>query len=286
MGILFGLTSALLWGLGDYLVTHLARRVGTVRAMVYIQSLSLLMWVLVLALRPAVPAGDASIWAIAVGTGICHVIGLALVYRAFEVGTLSLVSPISSSFAVVTAILALLSGERPHALALVGAMLLFVGIVLATRSPGSSSTRGAGLAGIPHALGSALGFGTMFWLFYFFVQPELGYVWPLIVLKTMATGSALLARAYRRSDALPVVAASPTAAVWGLAAAAAGADTLAWLAYIRGTDTAFATIVTALASLFSVVTILLAWLLLRERLAPNQWLGVVIVLLGVFLVSL
>ena len=64
------------------------------------------------------------------------------------------------------------------------------------------------------------------------------------------------------------------------------ADTLAWLAYIWGMRTTYATVVTALASLFSVVTVLLAWKVFRDRLAAHQWAGVAVILLGILLVSL
>jgi drug/metabolite transporter (DMT)-like permease len=145
------------------------------------------------------------------------------------------------------------------------------------------------LRGIPEALGRALAFGTMFWLFYFFVQPASGYIWPLILLKTMASGSSLVALHYARkrmkAPAEAVSTPSRPAVIWLLAGGAAAADTLAWLAYIWGTASSFAVIVTALASLFSVVTVLLAWLFLRERLARSQWAGVGVILLGILLVS-
>ncbi len=286
MGIVFGLLSALFWGSGDYLITQLTRRVGTRLALVYIQTVSLMAWLILLAVVPNNLMGGPRTWMIVVLTGFCHVLGLAFVYRAFQVGTLSLVSPISSSFAVVTALLALIAGERPPLLALAGAGLLFVGVVVATRSPSDEPKRGKSLKGIPEAIGSALAFGTMFWLFYFFVQPDLGYIWPLIVLKTMAAVSSIFALAYKRGKHKPPISGWTPLTVWLLAIAAAAADTLAWLAYIWGTSTEYATIVTGLASLFSVVTILLAWALLRERLAPNQWAGVAVILLGILLVSI
>jgi drug/metabolite transporter (DMT)-like permease len=298
MGIMYGLVAAFCWGLGDFLITHLTRRVGTPRAMVYAQALSLLAWTGLLIAQPHAPVSMAAIWALAAMTGICHVLGLLLTYRAFEIGTLSLVSPIASGFAVVTALLALVSGEHPPVMALGGAALLCTGIVLATRSPGGATGARNSLSGVPEAIGSALAFGTMFWMFYFFVQPQLGYVWPLIILKFMSSGSALIGLVSSRarsapsqSDAVaqPAALEQPASAlhtVLLLALGVAATDTLAWIAYIRGTGTEYATIVTALASLFSVVTVLLAWAFLRERLALNQWVGVAIILLGVFLVSL
>ena len=63
-------------------------------------------------------------------------------------------------------------------------------------------------------------------------------------------------------------------------------DTLAFVAFNLGIGSAYTSIVTALASLFSAVTVLLAWAILRERLAPAQWAGVAVILAGVLLVSL
>jgi len=285
MGVLFGVVAAFCWGLGDFLITRLTRRIGTARALVFIQILSLSFWVLFLLGQPSLRNATPVLWLIVLGTAICHVLGLVFVYRAFEIGTLSIVSPISSAFAIVTAILALASGERPPTAALGGAGLLILGVVLATRSSPDSETPRAVWKGVPEAVASALAFGTMFWLFYFFVQPALGYVWPLIMLKTMAVGSAVLALLSRRQpggDSHPTLGFG----VVLLAVGAAAADTLAWLTYIWGTSSTYATVVTALASLFSVVTVLLAWRFLRERLAIHQWAGVAVILLGILLVSL
>lgn len=285
MGIVWGVLAACFWGLGDFLITHLTRRVGTTIALVTIQIFSLLAWVLWVAAKQAPPGGDAGLWGIVAATAICHVAGLVFVYRAFEIGTLSIVSPISAGFAVVTAVLALAAGERPPLIALAGSALLILGVVLATRSPADPEAPRASLAGVPEAILSALAFGTMFWMFSFFVEPKLGFAWPLILLKSMAVGSSVIVLMRRKGKGEGLTF-SVRPAVILLAVGAAVADTLAWLTYIRGTMTNYATIVTALASLFSVVTVLLAWRFLRERLAVHQWAGIGVILVGILLVSL
>jgi drug/metabolite transporter (DMT)-like permease len=284
VGIVFGIFAAVLWGLGDYLIAQLTRRVGSSLALVSIQTLSLLAWLLLLMAMPASAGATPWVWMIVIVTAICHVLGLIFVYRAFEVGTLSIVSPISAGFAVVTAILSLATGERPPASALAGAGLLIAGVIVATRSPENHGSHRGNWAGVPAAILSALAFGTMFWLFYFFVQPALGYAWPLAVLKLGAVGGTLLLYASRPRQAAETKFSIAPGVVL-LAVGAAAADTLAWLAYIWGTSSSYATVVTALASLFSVVTVLLAWKFLRERLAIHQWAGVTAVLLGILLVS-
>ncbi len=293
MGIVFGILAAVLWGSGDLLITHVTRHFGTDRAMVAIQSLSLASWAALLLFSPHSPGVAASIWLVAVGAGIFHVLGLRLTYRAFEIGTLSLVSPIASGFAIVTGILALATGsEKPPILTISGAVLLVAGIVMATYTP--SGQRRPSLAGVPEAIGSSLAFGAMFWMMDVFVTPSLGFVWPLVLLKTMATGSSLLSlMANRGAVAEKVIGAAgivqPQAVrprIVGLfVLGAAATDTLAWLAWMAGARTEYATVVTALASLFSVVTILLAWAFLHDRLTKSQWQGVAVILIGILLVS-
>jgi drug/metabolite transporter (DMT)-like permease len=284
VGVVYGLLAAIFWGVGDFLITHLTRRIGTAVALVTIQVMSLLAWLLWAISRQSAPGGTLGLWGIVLATAVCHVLGLVFVYRAFEVGTLSIVSPISAGFAVVTAVLALLGGERPPLVALGGAALLILGIALATRSPSDPRAARPTLAGVPEAILSALAFGTMFWLFSFFVEPRLGFAWPLVVLKTLAVASTVVALMARRDGpTLRFTLHGPSVL---LAVGAALADTLAWLTYVRGSETSYATIVTALASLFSVVTVLLAWRFLRERLALHQWAGVAVILLGILLVSM
>jgi drug/metabolite transporter (DMT)-like permease len=284
VGIIFGVVAAVCWGFGDFLITLLTRRIGTSRALVAIQALSLLSWLVLVLVWPAREIAGARLIALVLGTGVCHVLGLFFVYRAFEIGTLAIVSPISAGFAIVTALLSLAMGEHPPALTRAGAALLIGGAVLATRPTAGPGVRSAVWRGVPEAALSALAFGTMFWMFYFFVEPELGHGWPMVVLKTMAvTGSLLLFLQRRRKEPAPAAGSGARIAV--LAAGAAAADTLAWLAYIRGTATTYATIVTALASLFSVVTVLLAWRFFRERLSVPQWAGVAAILLGILVVS-
>lgn len=304
MGIFCGLLAALGWGLADYLVTLLTRRVGTPRALLYAQAFSLLAWIVLLVIPAQLIWGrdvalwdgflqsesGVPIWAWALGAGICHVLGLVLSYRAFEIGTLALVSPLASSFAIVTAVLSVSTkrDELPIHI-LIGAGLLFCGIVLATRAPSHEDESNKGLRGVPEALGCALGFGVMFWM----MQPlfgKVGPVLPLIVLKVMATSYALIGLIAAKHGFAPQSpedgAKAPVKIVSWLALGIVGADVMAWLAFNIGERWEYTTVVTALASLFSVVTILLAWLILKERLAKIQWFGIAIILAGVLLVSL
>jgi drug/metabolite transporter (DMT)-like permease len=255
---------------------------------------------LLLLASPALPAPTARMWMLVVGIGLFNMAGTLLLYRSFAIGTLALVSPIASAFAVISALLALLAGERPALLALLGALVLVGGVVIVSRAQHETEDEGQktkdgntsivrpssfvgrlGLPpGVPEAIGVALCFGISFWALDF-VTPALGILWPVLVLRIVEAIGVVLFLLRRRTP--------PARLTRGMAAlvlAAATLDTLAFVAFNLGLGSAYTSIVTALASLFSAVTVLLAWAILRERLAPAQWAGVAVILAGVLLVSL
>jgi drug/metabolite transporter (DMT)-like permease len=282
MGTLLGLGAALCWGLGDFAITTLARYVGSAKSLLYIQVFSLLSWIALIWVFPFEMKGGMNPWVLAALAGAFHVAGLVATYRAFEIGTLSFVSPIASSFAIVTALIFVLTGSAPPVIALVGTLLLVFGIVVVTKSTanqGPVTTRG-----VPEAIASAVCFGVMFWLFGAYVEKSLGYVYPLILLKVMATS---YAAAYAATSKEKLQEKPPGAGKLALIALIAAAmDSLAWVCYLFAMAKAHSAVVTALASLFSVVTVVLAGIFLKERLNKLQWVGVAVVLTGILLVSL
>lgn len=282
MGITLGLGAALFWGLGDFAITTLARYVGTARCLLYIQLFSLLSWIILLAVFPHEATGGWNPWLLAALAGVFHVAGLSTTYRAFEIGTLSFVSPIASSFAIVTTLMFVISGDAPPTIALIGICLLVGGIVVATRATPSDGP--VTLKGVPEAIASALAFGIMFWLIYAYVNGPLGDVYPLILLKIMSSSFATIYVA--RSPKVEPTGLPPISRLIFIAFLAALCDTLAWVSYLFGSRDSHGAVGTALASLFSVVTIVLAGIFLKERLNRYQWVGVAIVLGGILLVSL
>ena len=302
MGIVFGLTAAICWGVADFVVTRIARALGVAQAFFYVQIIGMGLIGLLLLANPALPAPTTGIWLLVIGIGLFNMAGTLLLYRAFAIGTLALVSPIASAFAVVSALLALLAGERPALLALLGALVLVSGVVIVSHAQHGEPTKDEGRRpednnisgvrrssfvlrrrlppGVPEALGVALCFGISFWALDF-VTPALGILWPVLVLRVVEALAVMLFMLRWRTQ--------PARLTRGMAVqvlAAAALDTLAFVAFNLGIGSAYTSVVSALASLFSAVTVLLAWLILRERLALAQWAGVAVILAGVLLVSL
>ncbi|MEI8308527.1 MAG: DMT family transporter [Chloroflexales bacterium] len=277
MGILFGLLAALGWGGGDFAISQVTRVIGVTQAMFYVQLFGIVAISAVLLVRHDLPPTDLSAWGLGIAANVVNVGGTLLLYRAFAIGTLSIVSPIVSSFALITALLALLTGERPGLLALGGAALVIVGVVIAARSPGGVAGRPRGVI---EAMGAAVCIGIYCWSISY-ITPTLGIAWPVLIGRLMAflVAMALMARSGSRPVRLG-------RAVWPFAVGAGVLDTAAFLCFSVGVSGAYVSVVTALASIFSVVTVLLAWVFLRERLSMSQWAGVAGLLVGVLLVSL
>ena len=277
MGVLYGLTAALCFGLADFVATRATRRVGVLRTLLAVQAIGLLAMAAVVATVGEAPSSSPRAWAAMGGVAVANFLGMVLLYRAFAIGTLSLVSPIASGFAVVTAGFALAAGERPPGLALAGTALLILGVAVASRARGDEA---ASLAGVPEALGVTLCFGFSFWALGE-LTPTLGVFWPVLATRLVQMVLAWLALRWR-PDPSPGM----TRSMLPLFAAAGLLDAGALVAFNIGVDTAYTTTTTALASLYSAVTVLLAWAVLHERLDPAQWAGVGVVLAGVLLVSI
>jgi drug/metabolite transporter (DMT)-like permease len=277
VGIFYGLAAALCWGSSDFIATGVIRKIGVLQTTFYIQLIGALVYGGLLLTLVGVPAAAPAVWLLGVGISAINMLGTMLLYRAFAVGTLALVAPVASGAPIVTIALSLLSGERPGIVALVGALLVISGVMLVSRTARLAGA--ATLAGVPEALGVVFCFGTYFWAVEFITIP-LGVFWPVLLVRLveMVGSLALLLSLGQRPIQL-----SP--ARGGIIVVASLLNTLAFVAFNLGVTVGSTAIVATLSSLASAVTVLLAWLILRDRLAPWQWVGVGIILVGVMLVS-
>jgi drug/metabolite transporter (DMT)-like permease len=136
-------------------------------------------------------------------------------------------------------------------------------------------SRGVGLA-----VSAALGYGIAFWLLGARVSPQLGPLFPIWLIR-LVTPCLLVAGAkpFRQSLRLP------QGSVWWFVGGVGLFDTIGYVCSAAGLATGPLAIVGVLISLFSAVTVLLAWVFLRERLQWSQWLGVGLIFVGMVLVN-
>jgi drug/metabolite transporter (DMT)-like permease len=299
-GVSLGLSAALLWGVADFCARGASRAGGTFRTLLFVEIIAIPALLLLTG-----PFGlivlRAEQWPLILAAAVVGLIilgGAGLLYRAFAIGKLALVSPIASAFAAVTALLAIATGERLAGLTLLGVTLTLVGVTLASSSGEAAPAGGTNLAvapthkraftpGLLEAIGAMLTFGVGYWLLDFIV-PTLGGVTTAFIAKVgdlIALGAIALFLA-RRAPRKPQPEMHLSQPFWLWVIPVALLDTAANIAYNIGITTALTSVVVTLSSLFSAVTVLLAWVVLRERLALWQWVGVLTILLGVLLVNL
>jgi uncharacterized membrane protein len=293
MGILLGLVTALCWGSADLFARFATRRIGTFRTMLYMQMCGFCL--LTLAMPRLGGWGhlfDGSgwqPWAWGILAGVLNTSATLALYRSFEIGKLSIVAPISACYPVLTMLLSALTGERLTPLRLFGLALTIAGVVVVARgeqapndaNPIDEQTQPAKKRlGVGWAIFAAAGFGVMFWLLGLRVVPLLGSspsVW--IIRLTSVAATALVMLVARQSAALPLRRDTPWIFGVGLL------DTSAYVFNNYGMLHEQTSVVSVLASLYGAVTVALAALLLREKVSPSQWLGIVAIFIGIMLIS-
>ena len=291
MGIILGLTAALCWGVSDFVARFATRRTGAFRALLAMQVIGLLALSAYLELTGGFSQGALGWqpWRLAVFAAVFNTIGSLALYYAFQIGVMTIVAPISSSYPAITVALALLGGERIRALGAVGLGITLTGVILAAASfnptasgDSSGKTPGTRLArGVGWSLVSTVSFGVMFWFLGFHVLPVMGAAVSVWVIR-LSTSSLLLLAAAPARQSLRI----SWGGVWWLLIIMGLMDTIAYVANNAGLRGGPVSVVTVIASMYGAVTVLLSAIFLRERLRRSQWLGVALIFAGIVLVSL
>jgi drug/metabolite transporter (DMT)-like permease len=306
LAIILGLTGAIAWGAADFAARFASRQVGAYRTLFFMQFFGFLALSIYLKFTGGFSHGIApgwQPWAMAVAAGLLNMLASLALYHSFEHGTLSIVGPVSSSYPALTVALALLSGERIHAVRAIGLAVTLLGVILAATSfaqsksttaqkdprhaspnyasPNHAATSRAHLStGVGWAICAALGFGVLFWFLGFYVVPAVGSAVSVWVMRLTALVALALAAA-PTGQTLRL----PRGSVWWLLLAVGILDTAAFVVNNAGLSTGQVSVVSVLASLYGAFTVLLAWIFLRERLERSQWLGIVLIFIGIVLVS-
>jgi drug/metabolite transporter (DMT)-like permease len=279
---LLALGSALLYGAADFTGGLATRRFATIPVVVLSQLSGLIFLLLLLPLLPdAAPSRGDMLWgAIA---GVTGSIGVALLYRALAIGTMAVVAPTTAVCAVAIPVLvSVLLGERPAPIAAAGIGLGIVSIVLVSRQTAEPvQDRRAGVArALPIGVGTALISGVAIGFFFLALaqtRPDAG-MWPLVASRGFSVilfGA--IALAGKQSMRMP-----QTVAL--LAAVCGVIDMLANALYLLASRDGPLSLVVTLASLYPASTVLLARVVLRERLNLWQLSGVACALAAVVLI--
>jgi drug/metabolite transporter (DMT)-like permease len=274
VAVLFALAASVTWGCADFLGGLYARRYTVAPVTLLAQLGGLAGAVVALAV-----AGGPSGIGIGLGAvaGFFSGVGATTYYAALATGTMSVVAPISACGAVVSLGLALAFGERPSPLRLTGALVALCGAVLASFQEHRAG--GASRLSILLALATAFSFGVL--LYVLGRAADAGGTFSALVGVRFAASVVVGAWVVSLANRPRIPGGRVLAVLLFVGLLGTVANALYGFAAERG----LLAIVSLLASLYPVTTVVLANRLLYERLAPVQTAGVVVALAGVALVA-
>ena len=266
------LAAAASWGVGDFFGGLKSRSLNPVAILIVAQPIGLTLLAIWVAVRGQGPPGSSVLWACL--AAVLGTTGLIAFYKGMAAGALTIVAPIAGAGAAIPVIWGLAHGDHPSGYQELGFAAALIGVVLASFERRPEAARLA--AGVGWAVIAMLAFGA-----YYIPMHEAShgdFLWAAFVFRL--TSTTLIAAAWlvlrppsaRRAD-LPVLA--------SIGILDTGGNVFFAAASAKG----LVSVVSILASLYPVVTVLLARAVLHERVHRSQELGIALALAGIVLIS-
>ena len=267
------LGASLAWGVADFVGPLVGRALGALRVLFWAQVGGLVAIAIAVAVRGEGPHQ----WLVllAIPAALAGTLGLWAYYRGIAAGAISVVAPIAGASAIIPVVVGIATGDSPSALQIAGIACALVGVVLASLERREGTRRIA--AGVGLALLAAIGFGSYFPPMH--AAGKADFWWASLVFRT--TALLVIAAAVgvqrpnlrlRRRDLMIVL---------GVGIG----DTIGNVLYAASSGHGLISLTSVLASLYPIVTVLLAAAVLSERTAPTQRVGIALTLAGVVLIS-
>jgi drug/metabolite transporter (DMT)-like permease len=281
LALALALGASVAWGGSDFVAGLASRRMPLLAVLIGSQVAGLALLLALLAVTGEAPPPGGAVLAAAVA-GVAELLGFAALYQGLALGPMSVVAPISSAAALVPVVASLATGERPATAAVVGMGLVLLGAAFACAERDADGDdarrRAAAVPGAALAAVAALSFGAFF-VAMDTAAHEAGAAWAVALNRSTSVSVLVFAVALMRPRMGFARADLATVATVGLLDA--GANAMFAFALTQGLTST----VSVLGSLYPVTTVVLAAMVLDERVAPRQAVGVAIVLAGIGLVS-
>ena len=304
LAIVLALSASMCWGSGDFLAGLTTRRASLWAVIVGSQAAGLAGAALVVVLAGHGWPGLHAVWPVLLG-GLASVVAISCFYKALAIGSMSVVAPISATNAMIPFLVGLAVGERPSVVQLAGVVLAAGGVLLvASERARAGDTIGA--AALPNepavepavviaagtaahaprrnqhraivlALTAAVAMGLV--LVGYDAAARYDPLWAMLGGRMSSAAVFTIVflvmrpRLEMRRSALPFIVA--------VGVLDTGANGLFALATTQG----YLSLVSVLGAVYPVVTVLLAYGLLHERIARHQMMGAVATLAGIALIA-
>jgi len=274
--ILYGLLSSASWGAADF-IGGLATKKSTSIRVLYLAEIAGFVPFLLLAifLHEPIPSAADLLWG--AFSSLIGLSGLIFLYRALAEGQMTIAAPVSALFAaLIPVIFGTLTLGLPSLATMIGFGLAFIAVWLISQT--DSIHWRFSIADLRLPLISGFFFG-----FYFLAIHKAtlnAFFWPLTSARFAGFVVLGLFALFTRQPAMP------PREVWGLCIVNGVIDIAGNAFYILSAHTGRIDVAAVLGALYPAATVLLAWLVLKERITPIQTLGIILVFIAIVLFSI
>ena len=278
--VTMGLLAAVAWGVHDFSVRLASRGQPIMITLLSVLFFGMLFQILLIVWTGEFAALPADAVRLSVYSGVCFLIASISLYVAFKRGPVKLVAPIIGGYPVISLFLASLGGTVPHVTQWVAVLVILAGISSVAISAQDDdqvdfdmvpTMAVAALAAVSFALTFELGQSAAA-----LADERLS----VAITRLVALGLLLIAMLAMQKRILPDVKTVPLLAFMGLM------DTVALFCVLSAGGMDDAHFASATSSVFGLVTVLLSWLFLREKLSIPQWGGVALAFGGIAYLAL
>ena len=281
IGVFFGLMAMLGWGLADFFVAVALKK----RA----DGEKLYFWTQLLGLIPIVALGyfffswpiiSAATIVLVLAAGFATVVEYVFMYKAFNVGKISLISPICAAYPLITVILSILFlGERLTAQQSLAILSIIAGIILVTLDFGElkKSRISYSTKGLMFAFVSLTASGILFAILGYLVK-TMGWFMPILLMKFLAIAYLFPFIKLNHKD----LSLGVKGIAW-IVLLVASLEVFAFLSYGIGAEGFLNSIVVPISATYPLITIVLAKIFFKEKVKASQYAGILLVFVGLLL---
>lgn len=273
--VMMGFVAALAWGIHDFAVRLAGRAQPLMVVLLSVLFFGMLFQLLLIAFTGGMAPVSGDAVRLSLLAGLWFLVASVCLYVAFKRGPVKLVAPIIGSYPIISLLLASLNGTPSSLSQWAAVVAILAGITLVAVSSDAADTGGyrimptiavAGLAAVSFALTFAFGQSAAA-----LADERL----TIAITRLVALGLLLAVLLVKKQKILPEIKSLPLLAFMGMM------DTVALFCVLSAGGLDDAHFAAAVSSIFGLITVLLSWLFLRERLSLVQWGGVVVTFCGI-----
>ena len=280
LSIFLGFLAALGWGAGDFTGGIASRKTGAYRTVFYGELIGVFALFLVIAIISE-PIPDLRSWLFAMLAGALGTLGLILLYHAMAIGVMSIAAPVSALLAAALPVVVGIFREGlPAWTTFIGFGFALFAVWMISQGEGGVTDIFSHLADLKLPLIAGIGFGSYF-VFMHEATSTGSTIWPMVASRSggmiLITIYMLVVRAEWKVE---------DRSAWPIIVLNGILDISGNVFFILAGQMGRLDVAAVLSSLFPGTTVMLAWIFLKERLSPTQWIGIASALTAIVLMTI